>query len=84
MYIKLVNQRPDPFMSFVLVWITQWGKVTSHCSCGQVVALLGCSGVRYDFTAMITRGIVKDYTMTTPFERIVTQVRRKSHKQRIS
>ena len=71
-------------MSFVLVWIIQWGKVMRQCSCGQVVALLGCSGVRYVFTAMITRGIVKDYTMTNTFERTVMQVRRKSHKQRIS
>jgi len=58
--------------------------VTKQCIFGQVVALLGCSGVRYFFTAMITRGMVKDFTMTTTFERIVAQVRRKLHKQRIS
>ena len=61
------------------VSITQWGKMTRQCSCGLVVSLLGCSGVRYILIAMITRGIVKDYTMTTTFERILMQVRRKLH-----
>jgi hypothetical protein len=63
-------------MSFVFVWITQWGRVTRQCTCGQVVALLDCSTVHYLFTAIITRGMVKDYVMTTPFEWIVTQVRK--------
>ena len=35
--------------------------------------------MRYVLIAMITCGIIKDYTMTTTFEKIVMQVRRKLH-----
>jgi hypothetical protein len=73
-----------PFMSLLLVYISQRSKVTRQCTYGKGVVLLGCSGVRYFFTAMITHSMVKEYTMTTHFERIVTQVRRKLHKQLIS